>query len=43
MLRVEKIKGTSTYVLMDDDKVLAKGDKKKMNRKLKQLQREEEK
>lgn len=41
MLTVEKIKGTSTYVLKDGDKVIAKGDKKKMNRKLKQMQQEE--
>ena len=33
MITIEKIKGTSTYQLIVDGKVVAKGEKKKMNRK----------
>ena len=40
---VEKIKGTSTYQLIVDGEILAKGDKKKMVRKANQLKREQEK
>lgn len=39
-ISVDKIKGTSTYQLVVDGKVVAKGDKKKMNRKANQLKRE---
>lgn len=37
---VEKVKGTSTYQLIVDGEVLAKGDKKKMTRKANQYKRE---
>lgn len=39
-ITVTKVKGTSTYQLIEDGVVLAKGDKKKMTRKMNQLKRE---
>lgn len=39
-ITVTKVKGTSTYQLIEDGVVLAKGDKKKMIRKMNQLKRE---
>ena len=40
MIKIDKIKGTSTYQLVVDGQVVAKGDKKKMQRKANQIKRE---
>lgn len=37
MVEVEKVRGTSTYVLKVDGKVIDKGDKKRMVRKANRL------
>ena len=39
-ITITKVKGTSTYQLIEDGVVLAKGDKKKMTRKANQYKRE---
>lgn len=40
MVKVEKVKGTSTYQLIVDGEVVAKGDKKKMTRRANQINRQ---
>lgn len=40
MITITKVKGTATYQLIEDGEVIAKGDKKKMQRKMNQLMRE---
>ena len=40
IISIEKIRGTSTYQLIVDGEVVAKGDKKKITRKANQYKRE---
>lgn len=40
IVSIEKVRGTSTYQLIVDGEVVAKGDKKKITRKANQYKRE---
>jgi len=40
IISIEKVRGTSTYQLIVDGEVVAKGDKKKITRKANQYKRE---